>query len=64
MDQKNNNINFLSSKSSGYAYMYTQYPNQGVWSHDFEDNDFRKSLKMLPDYYTESPLMLYVHFPY
>ncbi len=64
MDPKNNNIEFLSSKYVGYAYMYTQYPNQGVWSHDFEDDDFKKSLNMLPDYNPDSPLMLYVHFPY
>lgn len=44
--------------------MYAQYPNQGVWSHDFGENDFKNSLKRLPQYHPESPSMLYVHFPY
>ena len=64
MTVKNRDLEYLLSKYKGYAFMYAQYPNQGEWSHDFGEEDFEKALKMLPDYFPESPSMLYVHFPY
>jgi oxygen-independent coproporphyrinogen-3 oxidase len=64
MTLKTNNLEQLLDKYKGYAFMYAQYPNQGVWSREFGEDDFINALKEMPTYFPNSPSMLYVHFPY
>lgn len=59
-----NQMASLTKKYDTTAFMYTEYPHKNFWSRDMGEPHFKSAIESFASDGRDTPIMLYLHFPY